>query len=462
MLAIFSVALLSAAAWAGGASPEKPNVQYYFLNVEGTGPDVGEMDGRLKGIADAFGRGEFARCRELGEALIELSDDEGLRAEAVTYVVESYVAEGDFDGARAGIKDMLPTSPETCRDLLAEVNGREREYNAQVARLQHIVASSDEQETAARAQLRTAHLHRICGRLELADRSYRKVVERYPLSREAGAAFGHLSSRQWEAGDHEGAIRAWMWAVDTAPDHALGARACEFLSMRFAQAEGRSYEGTRQRLSAIAARHPGTQVADIARFGIGRLYLIEGVPELAERKWTYLIMERHGSPVLPEVQASLLELRYDLGMKAFEQADYEGVVRWLDPMVSDPSFAGRHQWKSTAQSQPHISLAKQRTAVFQLAQAYQHLERWDDAAETFLLIATPDCDMYEGAALPCAESLYEADRWEEAREMLVGFIADFPESALVVHARDLIRRMGGDTTDPGAERPKGEEPCEGC
>jgi len=411
----------------GHLSPDHPMQFYWFRTERQAEPRViATMDSRVQQIAEAFGRGDFALARSLAQGLLESTGiGPDLRADAVAMLIEIFLAEGNFDSARK------TAQREGDAEAIARVNGMEASYEATVGRLQQIAATTTDPDAAARAELATAQAHRSAGRNELALEAYERVVRRHPSSLYAALAFRHLVSQQWEAGDRDGAIAACERAIDMAPDYPLGVMACRLLFQFPMAGNEAAREAMRVRLKTIATRHPGTQVADTARFGIGRLYESDGIPEMAEREWAELMVERHGSPVLPTVQASLLKLRYELGIEASDQQDYAQAVRWLAPMVSDPWFAGRNHWIDTPESEAAVSVAKQQAAVFRLAQAYQHLEEWDKAAEAFRLIAVPNCGEYEGALYPLAESLYEAKRWDEAREVAAELIAHFPDSDLV-------------------------------
>jgi len=58
------------------------------------------MDRRLREIADAFGNSNYGQCLLLADALLESTDDANLRVQAMSYLVESRLAQGEFDAAR--------------------------------------------------------------------------------------------------------------------------------------------------------------------------------------------------------------------------------------------------------------------------------------------------------------------------------------------------------------------------
>jgi tetratricopeptide (TPR) repeat protein len=97
------------------------------------------------------------------------------------------------------------------------VNREERDYQAEVTRLQRLVATTGDPEEAARAQLLTAHAHQKAGRLELAEQSYRKVVARYARSRPAARAVARIAAIAVGRADFEGAKALLSQAGELVP-----------------------------------------------------------------------------------------------------------------------------------------------------------------------------------------------------------------------------------------------------
>ena len=454
--AVICLCLGACGVWAAGprGTPQSPELYYWFRNTAGPGPEAGVMDARVIALAEALGDNRIEECRELARTLAGGAEDPEVRQQAIGYLVETYLAEGDFAGAREAAREWPA--------VLSRVERVEREYRRKVGELQRLVVDATAPQQAARAQLETALAHEAFGRVDLADESCWKVVRRYPEAAEAGEAIHRIAELRWRGGDQAGAIAACESVVGSAPNSALGVEACRALFETFLRHEKSGHEAMRQRLYAIAQAHGDTLVACAAGLGVGHLYAAEGMPEIAEARWQEVLVRSPGPARVLGVDASLTRLRYQLGMKASDQQDYAQAVRWLAPMIWAPEFAGHHQWRASPGRPVAISLEKQQTAVFRLGQAYQHLEEWDKAAETFALIARPECGEYEGAVLPLAESLCEAGRWDEAREVLGEFIVHFPESGLVIHANDLLRRMGAGAQDAGSPTTTGGEPCDGC
>ena len=180
-------------------------------------PEVGDMDPRLADALNAFGSSRYDESRKLAEDLISASDESSTRAECVGIIILSHLDQGDFAGAREAADRLRSVSPDVCQDLLVQVNREELDYRVEVSRLQQIVVTATNPEQAARAQLRTARVHQVCGRLELAEKSYRKVVDSYPTSPSAALAVRRAAAVALMRGDFEAAKAIYREAMEQHP-----------------------------------------------------------------------------------------------------------------------------------------------------------------------------------------------------------------------------------------------------
>ncbi len=178
---------------------------------------MGEMPTELAEVLNAFGASQYAQCRVRAKKVIAESNDSSVQVECVGLIILSRLHEGNFEAARTTANELGSISPFTTRELLARVNREEREYNAEVNHLQHIVVSNRVSSEAARAQLWTAHEHQRAGRLDLAQRSYRKVMERYPTSPDAGRAVTQLAAIAIRRGDLDTAETLYRDATELNP-----------------------------------------------------------------------------------------------------------------------------------------------------------------------------------------------------------------------------------------------------
>ena len=436
----------SASAGQHGHGPNAPR-EYYWFRTDVPVPTQPEcMDPRLKEISDASGRGDYQECRRLAESVI-LSPpqaDEGpvpsaLRAEAASFIIQSHLAEGDFDAARSAAERFGD------QDALARVNNLEADYQAQVGRLQHIVATTKDPAEAARAQLLTAHTHRQVGRLEVAQESYWKVVSLYPNSPLAGTALEEIAVMHCLLGNPAAALTVCQMAADLDPDSHVAVSACETIVSLSTKHCHPPYAEAREALRTIALRHPRTRAADTARFGIGQLYLAEQSPEQAEAEWVALLAERPDSHLAAQARMSLAELRYSTGIRAFFQGDYAQAARWLERLLPDleslavSSASGQY----LDDARPAVA-SKRRHALFSLGEAYQKIGNWEKAAEVFARLAVPGDPAEEIALFQLGRSKMEAGYHADALEAFAKLKDRFPESAYTARCEDYIRTIQGE------------------
>lgn len=420
-------------------SPDQPMHHFWFRTGRGAPGEAESMDPRLGEMAEAFGRGEFEQARELVEALVDASDDASVRAEAVGFIIESHLAEGDFEGARAAAEHFED------REAVARVSKLKADYLAEVGRLQRIVATTNDPGEAARAQLETARVHKLAGLLNVAQESYWKVISVYTGRTEASWALSEVVEMHRVRDDPKGAVAVCRMAVDLAPDGHLAVRACESIEgLSLAHGEIR-YEEAREHLRRIAAEHPGTRAADAARFGMGELYVAEEAPDQAEEEWAGLLAERPESRPATEARVRLADLRYTMGTGAFFEEDYAEAVRWLEPLVPDVDFVGVKTGSGRLLDEADRTVAsKRRHAVFSLGEAYQKVGEWGKAADVFAGLAVPGNPAEEVALFELGRSKMEAGDEGGALEAFTRLKERFPESAFLARREGQIRTIEGE------------------
>ena len=271
LAAVGLLGLFSGVCQSGGRQAPPVNL------ITGVEPEVGEMDPRLAKALNAFGFSRYDECRRLAQALISASSDASTRAECVGLIILSHLHQGDFDTARQAAENLRSVSPDVCQDLLPRVNREERDYQAEVTRLQRIVATTKDPEEAARAQLRTAHMHHLYGRLGLAEPSYRKVVQRYPTSPLAARAATRMVGIAVGRGDLDGAEAVLTQAINKLPPLLQRVDAANRLAV-IEMRRGR-FEAAEQTWWRILEDSPGSPQAGDAIIGITALRRHLGDPD---------------------------------------------------------------------------------------------------------------------------------------------------------------------------------------
>jgi TolA-binding protein len=336
-------------------------------------------------------------------------------------------------------------SPDVCQDLLAQVNREERDYNAEVTRLQRIVATTKDPAEAARAQLWTGHAHQRAGVLEPAQQCYWKVVSSYPDRPEARSALFQVVDLHRLRGDPKSAVTVCKMAIDLAPDGDLAVRACEVMRWLGLMHEQAPHEETREHLRQIAGGHAGTRAADTARFYIGELYAGEGLSEEAEKEWAALLAERPNAQVAPEVRLRLADLRYTMGTRAFLEGDFARAAQLLERLLPDLDLIRHSTASGRSLDAAHpIVASKRRLAVFSLGEAYQKLGRWEEAADAFERLAVPGNPAEEIALFQLCRSKMEAGHRADAIAALTKLRDRFPQSPYIARCEDYIRTIQGE------------------
>jgi len=276
-------------------------------------------------------------------------------------------------------------------------------------------------------QLLSGHLHQQAGLLNTAQESYWKVVSRYPEHPLAASALYQVAEMHRICGEPDDAATVYRLAVDAAPDSALAVLACEEISRLCTAHEAYSSEQARQHLQEVAIAHPERKAGDWARYFIGRLCLMEGDLEGADRTWALLVGERPTSEISGELAGELAELRYSVGTGAFLEGDYNAAADWLVRLLANL------EW---------LRLPEQRrNAVFRLGEAYQKLKQWERAAEAFSIVAVPGSPSEEVALFELGRSQMSAGNHAEALEALTRLLDRFPDSTFADEAEECIRRV---------------------
>lgn len=174
------------------------------------------MSPALQPLLTALGNGSYTQACELAEALLASCDDAGLRTEAVTCLVTSRLAQGDFAGAHAAA-DLLPEQEGVMRaEMLVRIARTEFHHQAEISRLQPLLATASGAD--AQTQLQLAALHQAAGRTDLAAELYQKLVEERPDHPIAGQALSRLIELRLQAWGADAAIEIAQAALDGHPD----------------------------------------------------------------------------------------------------------------------------------------------------------------------------------------------------------------------------------------------------
>lgn len=195
-------ALLLTPALAGTSKldPDKPRFHFWWRNVADRVIEAGAMNAEVQQIADAFGAGDYGESRRLAEALLEATDDADLRSQAGSFIIESHLAEGDFEGARAEARRLGDDA------ALARIKAAKQWYDGYVSHLNSVLAGVADSSREARAQLSLAHVHHMASRRAEARAAYGRVIEAGPDHMAARLAVGRLALLLSPQRNHAGAL----------------------------------------------------------------------------------------------------------------------------------------------------------------------------------------------------------------------------------------------------------------
>jgi tetratricopeptide (TPR) repeat protein len=251
------------------------------------------MTAELGQVANALGAGQYAECRRLAESLLAGDHAPAAKQQAAGFLIESHLAEGDFDGARAAANRVGD------QDSIARIGKLESHYAAEVGRLQRIIATTRDPAKAAQAQLLLARAHQVAGREQLAASWYSKVIDGHPRRTEASQAVAHIASLVIQQGLY---------------------------------ARGVSQMGK------VVREYPGTLAAAAAQLAIGRIYRAEGEIEKAEAAYLIAVRSYRSNPVAATAREELAFLHYAEGAKAEAGSDVTATLAaYRKGVHADPS-----------------------------------------------------------------------------------------------------------------------------
>lgn len=320
-LAAVSLAVLFVgAAWPGGERPADRGGRGPRFVITDVERELGEMDPRLAEVLDAFGSSHYDECLKLAEALINQSDDSSIRAECVGLIILSQLDQGDFAAAREAAERLRSVSPDVCQDLLARVNRDERDYNAEVTRLQHIVAAAKDPAEAARAQLSAVRVHHMFGLLERAERSCWLAIEHSAASSEAARATSRLALLAIQRGEYARGVIQMQEIARSYPSSPAALAAHRAIpTIRLAQSKP---DLAISALSSMIELYPGTPDAAEAEFAIGRIHQGQGNKDEAIAAYLAAARNHRGERVSRLARDALARMHYARA----EQADAAGDV----------------------------------------------------------------------------------------------------------------------------------------
>ncbi len=171
-----------------GRSPGGP-AQRPHTHPETTDPEVAKA-------INAFSAGDYVKARAIAEGIMQKPDRGSRRAEALDVMVESWLLQGEFGKARAAARKYGKEAPKASGEALVRIDAEEKEYHADLKRLEARKRKAKKAEDQAHFQLLIGHTHHKVGRMAEAEKAYREVIARYPKTKAAGMARRQLASMQ--------------------------------------------------------------------------------------------------------------------------------------------------------------------------------------------------------------------------------------------------------------------------
>jgi len=417
-------------------SPDQP-MHYYWLRTERGAPgDLVAMDPRLKEVSEAFGAGDFERARQLAQALLEDPDavpDVG--AEAASYLAESYLAQGEFEKAARVAEEHHDAG------IAARVASLKRGYSAALSRLDLTLTGAAEERAAL--AFRRARVHRQAGCLALAQESYWEIIIEDPGRPEAVRAASEIVNMHQAYGTPESVTKVCETLVGLDPDSDAAVATCQAVSGPWAAWRNGESASAMDILRRIAETYPNTRAGAASGLDLGQLLLASGQYEQADEVWSRLVDENGDVEVSQEARYRLADLRYERGMKAFTESDYESAARWLGKLRPEVDLIGtrsptlRFGFGDSPES-------RMRHAVFSLGEACEKLERWGEAADAYERLAVPGNPAEEIALFQLCRSKMEAGYRADALGVFTKLKDRFPESGYIARCEDHIRTIQGE------------------
>ncbi len=169
--------------------PPGATTQPLSAHLETTDPEVAKA-------INAFSAGDYVKARAIAEGIMQKPDRGTRRAEALDVMVESWLLQGEFGKARAAARKYSKEAPKASREALVRIDAEEKEYHADLKRLEARKRKAKKAEDQAHFQLLIGHTHHKVGRMAEAEKAYREVIARYPKTKAAGMARRQLASMQ--------------------------------------------------------------------------------------------------------------------------------------------------------------------------------------------------------------------------------------------------------------------------
>ena len=371
VLVVFAPLLLGLSSTCCGAAqsrPDKPRMPFWFRNPDAPGFQVSTMSAEMLQIAESCAAGRDDECRRLVQALLSTTQDPVLRREAASCLVQTHLGRGDFEAARAEAQRFGRVAPQVSQECLSRIDAMEAEYQARVARLQSIVGAATEPAEAAEAQFLTARAHHAVGRRELAERSYRKVIVRYPHQPHAGEAVWQIAHLHRVQGDLDGALEACVWAAEQAPESSLVAAAAAERIALLSERSGHSPQG-RASLLSLARRFPDSALSAWAYYYLADRYFRADQAHEAAEQWQRLWEYEPRASVLPALLERLAAARYSAATQARKQGEYQRALTHVSFLAAMPQTEWRRQ---------HL---REAALMLDMAECHLGLEQWQQALD---------------------------------------------------------------------------------
>ena len=306
-------------------SPVNAMPYYWFRTERGISGPMGPADPRLVEMAAALSAGELGRCREIAQGVLDSSDSPDQRSEARAYLVESYLAEGDFAGARAAAERLNDA------ESLLRANNLDAAYTAEVGRLQRIVATTQDTEMAAWAQLRTAQAHELVGKTDVAVESYRKVLARYPTGVHAATAVRRLASLLDPTGLEPGALLTLDAFGDTYP----GSAAARALARVYRAAGYRCFRVDDRARAVLAWERSSRFESDLEQRAADLLSMGESLIVLQRYEEAHTCLQRVMSSASPALSDRRRQAAYLDAVAYHDAGNFAAAIEVLARLVAE-------------------------------------------------------------------------------------------------------------------------------
>ncbi len=414
----------------GRLSPDYPMIYYWFRTERAASGDVVVMDPRLQEVSAAFGTGDFNRARQLAQALLDSPKvTPALSAEAVVYLAESYLAQGEFEKAAQVAKKYNYTV------IAAHATSLQQHYQATLSRLDSMrnsVMSDPGGNT-----LKIARVHRQVGRLSLAQESYWKIITEHPGNPKAVRAASEVVNMHQAYGTPESVQAVCDILVGLDPNGDVAVATCRAIKGPQSAWQKTNPAAIMDLLRNIVERYPRTRASAVSGLNLGNLLLTSGEYEQADEVWTRVVTDNTDAEMSREARYKLADLRYERGMKAFTERRYESAIRWLEPLVLDIEMLTLQTSTERLILTEDIQ-ALQRQAIFSLGEAHEKLGHWQEAVRAFSQLAVrgnPAEEVTRFRLVRCYINMGNHSQAQQAYDELVEW---FPKSPYTREAQKLL------------------------